>query len=64
MIRKEPKKKKINWNAFRKKCPECKSTELERINKYKKSYEKIRNEWKVKELRLYKCKICGYEFWE
>jgi len=56
--------RKIDWNAFRIKCPKCKSVNLERLNKYKMSYEKGRLKWKLREVRLYKCKVCGNEFWK
>ena len=47
----------INWLWFKRKCPECGNTEIEKLNEYRFSIEK------KGEQRKYRCLMCNYEWW-
>jgi len=62
------KKNKIDWDLYNKKCPSCKSTDIERQNTFKREWvykESYKNggKWELKERQKILCKICGNSWW-
>jgi len=46
------------WAIYRKKCPECKSWDVECLNRYRYT------NYQRKEQQKYRCKKCKHEWWE
>ena len=55
---------KINWWAWKLRCPICGSINIDKLNKYRNIPIQIRGRWKMKEQQKCKCSDCGNEFWK
>ncbi len=58
MIEGERKPKEVWWSIYEAKCPECGSKKVEGQGRFKYIFHK-----KHKTQELYKCKMCGKEFY-
>jgi len=58
----QKKKKGLHWNEWADACPECGSTDLEKLNLYKGMYKKG-NPLKKRNQQKCKCSNCQHEFW-
>jgi len=56
--------KNINWMLWKKKCPNCGSIDIKKINKFKREYIKKRGKFTLMEKQKMKCEDCDYEFWK
>jgi len=46
------------WAIFRKKCPECGSEDIERLNKFRYTWDQKNEQQK------FKCNICKHTWWQ
>jgi len=51
------------WNFYKKKCPECGSRNIKKLNKYRRRWVH-RVIWKLIEERLFECNHCNNRWWE
>lgn len=54
----------INWNQLKPKCPQCSSTDIETLKRYKQEIRVKNDKQKRIELEEYVCNTCGYKFWK
>ena len=61
----EKTKGKANWGIFIKTCPSCKSSEVIKINKFKREWiQKKNGRWELIERQFKECKACGNTWWD
>lgn len=52
------------WDAYRKKCPKCGSSDLENLNIFKQAVDFKNGRYIRKEFEKVKCNYCGHIWWK
>jgi len=53
----------IDWLKLKPKCPKC-DGEVDKTEIFKQYYKNCTKGLKRVEARMYRCKVCKYEFWK